>query len=1140
MKHFSKALMRSALALLMIFTTTVSVLADGLSGTGTQNDPFIIASAQDWQTFADSVNNGNGYSDQFIKLTSDLYDVTTMVGDTCHPFQGVFLGDGHTINLNLTATENYIAPFRYLQSARIYSLHTTGIIDANTYTYAAGIAAMADTLLMAGCRSSVTIKGSIDGDGYYGGLIAICVYATLYNCLFDGSIEAPYADCCGGVIGYSSDNNTHMKYCLVTGTMSCVEDYSGTFGGGPAITEDESCYFKTQTGYSDGTQTDATDLELLSLFDSGWQIKDDEVVPITDVKDVGMCILLQNPKEYQYTGEPIEPCFTYTHLYLDPSEIDKNITFTISDSQGNTVSQMTDRGRYTFTFTGNEQEGLHGSFSYPVYVTGLLTDSVGNNLIENDQDWEEFARLVNESGYDYEEEHIKLTNDITIKSAVGTRANPFMGFFDGCGHTINMEIPDNDTIIAPFNYITNAYISRLNVTGTYNNPRAYIIAGMVGSVTDKLILNSCRSSINIINSSVQPNNALYSGFVLESKGYVEFINCLFDGNIQAPGLRRCSGFISSSNDGVTFYNCMMAGAMECDTLSSGVFTISPDNAQFIDCYHNTDFSLAQGTQTSATGNELKALLGEGWVVSNEFVIPDIDDKNLKTSIGITDYRKYQHYTGSPTELRYTILTSSFDYISTDTCCSVVITDSQDQITDAVEPGEYTATFTGIGQYSGRFSVDFTVKVFPLCLEIDEDYTEGEEGYFYINIKDSCELTLTNDDIKHFKVYDSGGKDSNYENDIESYFVMHAPQGYIFKLTGTFNTEKSESNDGEYFDYVLIHDGSTSESSVLAGPLFSATDSTTVDLGTLYSSGPDMMIYFYSDFSINNEGLDFTVSLVKESDLPSYDIIVENCPNGKIQADVMNASMNKIITLTAVPDPGYYLDSISVVNMNGDSLYLTGGTWYNNVATFKMSDTAVVVKAHFTSVADLELYVNMPYKRRVEVTDTIKLTDLSIQSFKVYDSEGKDRNYLSYTKSNLVMFAPQGYIFKLTGSMLIEEGDTTEYYDYVNVYDGSTKDSTLLLAGPLLSPDESDPFDIGIIYSSGPVMMISFITDESDVEQGLDFTVTLVPADEPTLVNSPGATNDEQNWYLPDGRLLIGSPAEGKLYINGDRKVIIIP
>jgi len=101
-------------------------------GAGTEESPYLISSADDWNTFATNVNNGISFSGKVIKLTNDI-SVTTMAGgyqdDNYQPFSGTFDGGGHTLTLNVNNQSRFAAPFKCVSGATIRNLHTTGTID---------------------------------------------------------------------------------------------------------------------------------------------------------------------------------------------------------------------------------------------------------------------------------------------------------------------------------------------------------------------------------------------------------------------------------------------------------------------------------------------------------------------------------------------------------------------------------------------------------------------------------------------------------------------------------------------------------------------------------------------------------------------------------------------------------------------------------------------------------------------------------------------------------------------------------------------------------------------------------------------------------------------------------------------------
>ena len=123
--------------------------ASAWSGSGTSSgDPYLIASPADWETFATS---NDDYSGKFFKLTADI-TVTTMRTKT---FSGTFDGGGNTLTFNYTATEEEVAPFRYITGATIKNLRVAGTINTG-YKFAAGIVAISNGGSIENCQSSVT------------------------------------------------------------------------------------------------------------------------------------------------------------------------------------------------------------------------------------------------------------------------------------------------------------------------------------------------------------------------------------------------------------------------------------------------------------------------------------------------------------------------------------------------------------------------------------------------------------------------------------------------------------------------------------------------------------------------------------------------------------------------------------------------------------------------------------------------------------------------------------------------------------------------------------------------------------------------------------------------------------------------
>ena len=86
-------------------------LSRGLAGEGTEASPYVISNLGEWGAFAASVNLGNPYEGKYVRLDTDIDEgVSTPIGyylavDEQAPFAGVFLGNNHSVALDMQGSE---------------------------------------------------------------------------------------------------------------------------------------------------------------------------------------------------------------------------------------------------------------------------------------------------------------------------------------------------------------------------------------------------------------------------------------------------------------------------------------------------------------------------------------------------------------------------------------------------------------------------------------------------------------------------------------------------------------------------------------------------------------------------------------------------------------------------------------------------------------------------------------------------------------------------------------------------------------------------------------------------------------------------------------------------------------------------
>ena len=291
---------RAAMLLLVMLLTMAQTAMAAITGSGTADDPYLISSTEDWNTFANNVNNGTSYSGKTVKLNADI-SVTTMVGTYDNPFNGTFDGGGHTLNVTLNSGNQYgyedayygVAPFRFTNGATIQFLAVTGIVTTSTLKYAAGLIGMTKggTNMIMNCISSVEIFSTIalyDFDGTHGGFIGKASGTVIINnCLFNGQLttisDNPTINC-GGFIGWKG-GTLSIANCLYapnttipSGKVAVDDGGSATFSRND-VTPTNSYYTQT-LGTAQGTAVGSkTATQLVAALGSAWRVSGGRAVP---------------------------------------------------------------------------------------------------------------------------------------------------------------------------------------------------------------------------------------------------------------------------------------------------------------------------------------------------------------------------------------------------------------------------------------------------------------------------------------------------------------------------------------------------------------------------------------------------------------------------------------------------------------------------------------------------------------------------------------------------------------------------------------------------------------------------------------------------------------------------------------------
>ena len=181
---------------------------------------FPIRTYDDWVDFRDKVQAAKGQYDVNARLYADVNAGSIMVGWTeGTAYRGYFDGNGHTLTFNVgDQNRQYVAPFAYVGNVTIKDLHTAGTITSN-HKFISGLIARVNqgcTVNILGCRSSVTLNSTVNGDATNGGFVALSNSGHIFirNSKFDGSFEGDNCSHNGGFVGWPSYGTVAIDNCF--------------------------------------------------------------------------------------------------------------------------------------------------------------------------------------------------------------------------------------------------------------------------------------------------------------------------------------------------------------------------------------------------------------------------------------------------------------------------------------------------------------------------------------------------------------------------------------------------------------------------------------------------------------------------------------------------------------------------------------------------------------------------------------------------------------------------------------------------------------------------------------------------------------------------------------------------------------
>ncbi len=206
----------------------ISAYGNILSGSGTEADPWIIATKSDLTKLAKqsalAANHGD-YAGKHFKFTADIAMTTAIPGIACggaKKFNGVLHGDGHTVTgIDISTTAEATGLVGYLgEEGKIENLNVASGTVTATQCYTGGIVGRCAGTVV-NCTNGTTVTGA---QYYTGGVIGYAEDAARLDSLTNTGTVTSTNFYTGGVAGYLAGKGTapysHMvNRGAVSGTM---------------------------------------------------------------------------------------------------------------------------------------------------------------------------------------------------------------------------------------------------------------------------------------------------------------------------------------------------------------------------------------------------------------------------------------------------------------------------------------------------------------------------------------------------------------------------------------------------------------------------------------------------------------------------------------------------------------------------------------------------------------------------------------------------------------------------------------------------------------------------------------------------------------------------------------------------------
>jgi len=625
------------------------------SGTGTQNDPYLMATLSNLQWLS---NNSSAWSSStYIIQTADIdatptntWNSTTgfnPIGSNSVQFFGSYDGQGHVVDgLYINRPVSYQGLFGYLEGATVANLGITNADISGTSYIGAVTGYNCYSAVVSNCYST----GSVVGSYATGGLVGDSYSASIDNS-YSTAIVMGYTNS-GGLIGYNWSSS--ISNCYSTGPVSGNSGVGGLVGNVNNSTVTNS-FWDTQTSglaVSAGTEIGKTTAEMktLSTFTSaGWDFEQETANGTANLWDMDYTNAINNGYPYLAWQDGASVSLPSSIPVGTGTQVDPYQIATLENLRWLSINNSVVVGTYFIQMNDIDASATQGWNNGEGFVSIGVTDQVpfiGNYDGQGFTIDGLYINRPNTNGqglFGYIEganiANLGVINvDITSNSYTGGLVGRcyFQSYIDNCFSTGSINASNySGGLVGESSTISTIYncYSSCNINGEQS------VGGFVGiNVSSSFILSSFSSG----NVSATSNNI--GGFAGYNTQNTQIVDCYSTGNVTSPGI-RVGGFAGINIGNSIINKCYSTGLVTCNSTLVGGF-IGVNSATSTNSFWDIDSSgkaTSHGPETGKTTIEMKQLTtfaNASWDFEHETLNGTNDNWDLDYSTAINNGYPY--------------------------------------------------------------------------------------------------------------------------------------------------------------------------------------------------------------------------------------------------------------------------------------------------------------------------------------------------------------------------------------------------------------------------------------------------------------------------------------------------------------------